>query len=107
MARIDHNQNSVVRKLGHRDVRGLMAYNKLYSSCLEGILGLAETLEHKVIMAEVCVGVVVSQAEGYEKRFFEGVGFFDGVLEGVVVFGALSGLHPVKHVPSAAYRLFI
>jgi len=53
-------------------------------------------------VAEVRLGIVVGEAEDDEEALPEFVRFLDGVFEGVVMFGADGGLHPVKDMFAAA-----
>ena len=49
----------------------------------------SKALQHEGVVPEVCLGVVVRQAEDDEEALSELVGPLCGVLEGVVVLGAL------------------
>jgi hypothetical protein len=49
-------------------------------------------------VTEVGLGIVVGEAEDHEQALAHLVGPLHGIFEGVVLLGALGGLHPVQHV---------
>ena len=69
----------------------------------EGFLHVLQALQHEGVVAEVGLGVVVGQAEHHEQPLVQIVRPLHGVLEGVVVLGALGGLHPVEDVVPFPY----
>ncbi len=58
-------------------------------------------------MAEVGLRVVVGEAEHHEQTLVQIVRPLHGVLERVVLLGALGGLHPVQDVVPFPYLLLV
>jgi len=104
---ISDDEGGVFASLDGHLIGRAPADHHLDATVLEGFLGVLEALQHEGVVAEVGLGVVVGEAEDHEQALVEVVRPLHGVLDGVVVLGALGGLHPVKDVIAVSRFLFV
>ncbi len=97
------DEGGVLAGLERHLVRRAPPDDELYPALAEGPFHVRQPLQHKGVVAEVRLGVVVGEAEDDEQALSEVVGPPDRVLQGVVVVGALGGLHPVEHVVAVSH----
>ena len=84
-----------------------MFYYEFDASSGQGFLDLLKALEHEAVVPEVGIGVIICDSKENNNGNFEPVCGANGMLECVVVFGALGSLHPVEDKGAVYDEFFI
>ena len=98
---VGDDEGGVLPHLQRDPVRRALADYELDPTPAERLFDVREPLQHEGVVTQVRFGVVVGEAEDDEQALAEVVSPPDRVLQGVVVVGALGGLHPVEDVVAA------